>query len=83
MTATRLTGITRGVARLYLAAHGATTDQDAGRVLDEAAKFPGRWAYTTGRAAAAVWSMPARVWTVADTRESEERIAAIRRAHGW
>jgi hypothetical protein len=50
-------------------------------VLEEAAQFPGRWAYTADRRRAVVKNMPAARWQVADTAATEARIAAL--AHGW
>jgi hypothetical protein len=50
-------------------------------VLDEAARFPGRWAYTANRRRAVVKNMPAARWQVAGTAATEARIAAL--ARGW
>jgi hypothetical protein len=50
-------------------------------VLDEAARFPGRWAYTADRRRAVVKNMPAARWQIADTAATEARITAL--AHGW
>jgi hypothetical protein len=50
-------------------------------VLDEAARFPGRWAYTDDRRRAVVKNMPAARWQVADISAAEARITAL--AHGW
>ena len=61
---------------------GAGYDQAAvAAVLDEAARFPGRWAYTADRRRAVVKNMPAARWQVADTAATETRIAAL--ARGW
>lgn len=50
-------------------------------VLDEAARFPGRWAYIADRRRAVVKNMPAARWQVTDTAATETRIAAL--ARGW
>ena len=70
---------TRDQARDFLTAHGADEDEAAG-VLAAAGQFPGTWAYTENRWSAVVRHMPAGTWEAADTRESEERIARLRRS---
>ena len=69
---------TRDQARDFLTAHGADEDEAAG-VLAAAGQFPDTWAYTENRWSAVVRHMPARTWEAADTRESEDRIARLRR----
>ena len=70
-------GLTRGQATFRLARdhYGA----EAPALLDEAEKFPGRWAYTADRHRCVVKHMPAGTFEVADCEESEERIKALRR----
>jgi hypothetical protein len=69
-------GRARAAGELAAAGYAA----EAGRVLDEAAWFPGRWAYTADRHRCAVHNMPGDTWEVRDCAESEDRIAALRRA---
>jgi hypothetical protein len=69
---------TRDQARAFLAEHGADADDAAG-VLAAAEQFPGSWAYTGNRWSAVVYQVPAGTYQAADTRESEERIARLRR----
>jgi hypothetical protein len=75
----RLHATARAEAAATLDAYPA--DQ-AGRVLDEAEKFPGSWAYTADRRRAVVFHMPGGTWEAADTAETEERIAAYARRRG-
>jgi alcohol dehydrogenase YqhD (iron-dependent ADH family) len=42
-------------------------------------KFPGTWHYTRDRHRAVVHHMPADMWEVVDTEESEEAIKALAR----
>lgn len=67
--------MTRGAATFRLAAgkHGA----EAPGLLDEADKFPNRWAYTNDRHLAVVHHMPSGDYEVADTKESEHKIMAL------
>ena len=48
-------------------------------LMDEARRFPCRWAYASDRARAVCHQMPSRRWQVADTEATEARIAALRR----
>ena len=84
-TLTERTGnVTEDSAGEYLAGRGYDADQVAA-VLDEARRFPGRYAYTADRYAWAVRHMPAGTWQAGDSTVSEKRIAALRTAgtHGW
>ncbi len=69
---------TRDQAPDFLTSPGADEDE-AADVIAAAGQFPGTWAYTENRWSAVVRHMPAGTWEAADTRESEERIARLRR----
>ena len=75
--------LTEDQVREYLAGRGYA--DEAGRVLDEARRFPGRYAYTADRYAWAVRHMPSGHWRAGDSTATERRIAAKRTAgpHGW
>lgn len=83
MTAGRITR-TRTEAAGQLAAAGYEA-AEIGALLDEAQRFPGRYAYTADRGRCAVHDMPADHWHVEDCRESEAVITALATAgrHGW
>lgn len=51
-------------------------------VLDEAERFPTRWAYTEDRRRAVVFVMPGGTWRVEDTEAAEAAIAASRPRRG-
>jgi len=55
---------------------------DPGPVLDEAARFPGAWAYTPDRHRAVVLDMRGGTWEVADTAAAEDRLASLRHRGG-
>jgi hypothetical protein len=71
--------MTREQARAVLLA-AMCADPDA--VLDEAQRFPCRWAYSPGREAGVVYQMPGGTWDAADTREAEQAIRRARRQQG-
>jgi hypothetical protein len=68
--------VTRDQAAAELAAAGYDSAATAA-LLDEAARFPGRWAYPPDRRRTVVHHMPAGVWDVRDCAESEAAIRAI------
>lgn len=78
-----MTPVTREQVREALVAAGFADEAET--VLDEAQKYPGRYAYTANRWRCVVYHMPAATWYFADCRESEQRIAALSaaRRHGW
>lgn len=84
-TLTDRTGnVTEDSAREYLAGRGYDTAQVAA-VLDEARRFPCRYAYTADRYAWAVHHMPAGSWQAGDSTATEKHLATLRaaRAGGW
>jgi hypothetical protein len=52
------------------------TEAEAVAAMDEARRFPCRWAYTADRGACVVYNMPGGRWEVRDSRETEARIRA-------
>jgi hypothetical protein len=85
MTATGTEIRTEDEARAYLAGPRGYGDDAAAAVLDEARRFPGRYAYTADRYAWAVHHMPADRWDAGDSTVAEKRITALRtaRVNGW
>lgn len=66
----------KAAAALFAAGYAKPAIQ---AVLDEAARFPGGWAYTADRRRCVVKHMPAGDFEVRDCAESEARITAARR----
>jgi hypothetical protein len=66
-------GLLREAAQRDLTGAGYTKTE-ARRVIGDAIRFPGTWAYTGDRHRAVVYQMPAGRLSVHDTAESEERI---------
>lgn len=76
--------LTTEQVRAYLDASGYAAE--AGPLIEEATRFPGRYSYTADRHRSIVWRMPGGYWQAGDTTESEERIkrlAAARRGRNW
>ncbi len=82
MKSTTQPGVTRPMTREQARAILAAVYADPDAVLDEAKRFPCRWAYTPGREAAAVYKMPGGTWDAADTDEAEQAIRRARRSGG-
>jgi hypothetical protein len=68
----------RDEAATFLLRHGCE-DSAVASVLDEAKRFPGRFAYTENRWACVVYTMPGGTWDAQDSRATEEAIRAYRR----
>lgn len=82
MTAGMLRALPEGSearARHYLTAIRRYPAPVADAVIEEARRFPGRYAYTPDRFAWVVHHMPAGRWASGDSTESETRIAALGR----
>jgi hypothetical protein len=83
--------LTEDQAREYLTVTRGYPAAEAERVLDEARRFPSRYAYTDDRYAWAVYQPPCAQhdlpwrWMAGDSTETEKRIKALAtaRTNGW